>query len=117
MDVTPAEWRSPPRLRRSERPPCPSSDASSGPAGSRRRTRWSSPTTWSIGLTAAGVPLPAAVDAALRRNLEAERRAAEAEMRGEKIPFWLRREGGGSGEMEDALRDRIAQRRGAEEDR
>ena len=38
-------------------------------------------------------------------------------MRGEKIPFWLRREGGGSGEMEDALRDRIAQRRGGEEDR
>jgi hypothetical protein len=70
-----------------------------------------------VRLTAAGVPLPAAVDAALRHHLEAERRAAEAEMRGEKIPFWLRREGGGSGEMEDALRDRIAQRRGGEEDR
>jgi len=69
------------------------------------------------GLTAGGKPLDAAVDAALRRHLEAERRAAEAEQRGEKIPFWLRREGGGSGEMEDALRDRIAQRRGAEEDR
>ena len=68
-------------------------------------------------LTAAGAPLHAAVDAALRHHLEAERRAAEAEMRGEKIPFWLRREGGGSGEMEDALRDRIAQRRGGEEDR
>jgi len=68
-------------------------------------------------LTAPGVQLEAAVDAALRRHLESERRAAEAEMRGEKIPFWLRREGGGSGEMEDALRDRIAQRRGGEEDR
>ncbi|MGO8685618.1 MAG: hypothetical protein ACLQT7_00330 [Candidatus Dormibacteria bacterium] len=69
------------------------------------------------GLTAGGVPLQTAVDAALRRNLEAERRAAEAEKRGEKIPFWLRREGGGSGEMEDALRDRIAQRRASEDDR
>jgi orotate phosphoribosyltransferase len=68
-------------------------------------------------LAAGGTPLAAAVDAALRRHLEAERRAAEAEMRGEKIPFWLRREGGGSGEMEDALRDRIAQRRAGEEDR
>jgi len=68
-------------------------------------------------LTAGGTPLPAAVDTALRRHLEAERRAAEAERRGEKIPFWLRREGGASGEMEDALRDRIAQRRAAEEER
>ena len=69
------------------------------------------------GLTAGGAPLDAAVDAALRRQLEAERHAAAAEKRGEKIPFWLRRDGGGSGEMEDALRDRIAQRRGTEEDR
>jgi hypothetical protein len=69
------------------------------------------------GLTAGGSSLEAAVDAALRRQQEAERRAAEAESRGEKIPFWLRREGGGSGEMEDALRDRIAQRRAGEEDR
>lgn len=69
------------------------------------------------GLTAGGASLDAAVDAALRRHLEAERRAAEAEKRGEKIPFWLRREAGGSGEMEDALRDRIAQRRTGEDDR
>ncbi len=68
------------------------------------------------GLTAGGATLEAAVDATLRRSLEAERRAAEAEKRGEKIPFWLRREGGSSGEMEDALRDRIAQRRPAEDD-
>ncbi|MGA3183792.1 MAG: hypothetical protein ABSE52_04260 [Candidatus Dormibacteria bacterium] len=68
-------------------------------------------------LTAGGASLDAAVDATLRRHLEAERRAAEAEKRGEKIPFWLRRDGGGSGEMEDALRDRIAQRRAGEEDR
>jgi len=69
------------------------------------------------GLTAGGASLDAAVDSALRRHLEAERRAAEAEQRGEKIPFWLRRDGGGSGEMEDALRDRIAQRRAGEDDR
>ena len=67
-------------------------------------------------LTASGAGLAAAVDAALRRHLEAERHAAEAEQRGEKIPFWLRRERGGSGEMEDALRDRIAQRRAGEDD-
>ncbi|MGD1053859.1 MAG: hypothetical protein ABR950_08540 [Candidatus Dormibacteria bacterium] len=70
-----------------------------------------------VALAAGGTSLDAAVDAALRRHLEAERRAAEAEKRGEKIPFWLRREGGGSGEMEDALRDRIAQRRAGEDDR
>ena len=68
-------------------------------------------------LTASGSPLASAVDAALRRQLESEQHAAEAERRGEKIPFWLRRDGGGSGEMEDALRDRIAQRRSSEEER
>ena len=62
------------------------------------------------GLTAGGASLDAAVNATRRRHLEAEKR-------GEKIPFWLRRDGGGSGEMEDALRDRIAQRRAGEEDR
>ncbi len=68
-------------------------------------------------LTASGSQLDTAVDSALRSHLEAERRAAEAELRGEKIPFWLRREQGASPEMEDALRDRIAQRRSGEEDR
>ncbi len=66
-------------------------------------------------LTASGAALDAAVDSALRLHLEAQRRAAEAERRGEKIPFWLRREEGGSAEMEDLLRDRIAQRRAAED--
>ena len=65
--------------------------------------------------TATGAPLAEAVDAALRRHLDAERRAAEAELRGERIPFWLRREQGGSAEMEDELRDRIAQRRSADD--
>ncbi|HXZ99732.1 MAG TPA: hypothetical protein VEK76_05225 [Candidatus Binatia bacterium] len=68
-------------------------------------------------LTATGTALQESVDAALRRHLEAERRAAEAERRGEKIPFWLRRDAEGSAEMEDLLRDRIAQRRAAEDDR
>ena len=68
-------------------------------------------------LTASGGPLDTAVNSALRSHLEAERRAAEAELRGEKIPFWLRRDQGSSPEMEDALRDRIAQRRSGEEDR
>jgi hypothetical protein len=62
-----------------------------------------------------GTTLEATVDSALRRHLDAERRAAEAERRGEKIPFWLRREEGGSAEIEDLLRDRIAQRRTAED--
>lgn len=66
-------------------------------------------------LTATGLPLAEAVDAALRRHLEAERRAAEAELRGERIPFWLRREQGGAAEMEDELRDRIAQRRAGDD--
>jgi hypothetical protein len=66
-------------------------------------------------LTASGDALQAAVDAALRRHLDAEQRAAEAERRGEKIPFWLRRDESGSAEMEDLLRDRIAQRRAAED--
>jgi hypothetical protein len=70
-----------------------------------------------VTLTASGTPLDAAVDTALRSHLEAVRRAAEAELRGEKIPFWLRREQGSSAEMEDALRDRLAQRRAGEEER
>lgn len=66
-------------------------------------------------LTASGAALDSAVDSALRLHLEAQRRAAEAERRGEKIPFWLRRDEEGSAEMEDLLRDRIAQRRAAED--
>jgi hypothetical protein len=67
-------------------------------------------------LTASGVPLGEAVDATLRSHLEAARRAGEAQARGEKIPFWLGREEGASGEIEDTLRDRISQRRASEED-
>jgi hypothetical protein len=73
-------------------------------------------------LTALGAPLGQAVDAALRSNLDAAKQAAEAQARGETIPFWLGRKEdgpaeGGSAEMEDTLRDRISQRRASEEDR
>jgi hypothetical protein len=65
-----------------------------------------------------GTSLQAAVDAALRRLADAERRAAEAGTEGAagKIPFWLRRDQGGAGDMEDQLRDRIAQRHPAGEE-
>ncbi|MGD0834666.1 MAG: hypothetical protein ABSA40_09640 [Candidatus Dormibacteria bacterium] len=68
-------------------------------------------------LTASGAPLGEAVDGALRSHLGSTRRAGEAQAGGEKIPFWLGREEGGSGEIEDTLRDRISQRRASEEDR
>lgn len=68
-------------------------------------------------LTAGGAALPEAVDSALRAHLEAQRRAAEAEKRGERIPFWLRRDDESSQEMEDELRDRVIQRRAAEDER
>jgi hypothetical protein len=68
-------------------------------------------------LTASGALLAVAVDSALRSHLEAARHAAEAQARGEKMPFWLRRDIGGSVEIEDLLRDRISQRRASEEDR
>lgn len=67
-----------------------------------------------IALTAAGGGLSAAVDAALRAHLEAEANAAAA--RGERLPFWLAREKSGPGEMEDELRDRVIQRRAAEDE-
>lgn len=63
-----------------------------------------------------GVELQGSVDLALRAFLEAQRRAREASTE-ELIPFWLRRESGHSSEMEEALRDRVTQRRAAEQDR
>ena len=61
-------------------------------------------------LTAAGAPLDVAVEAALREHLAAAER--EAERNGEK-PFWLTRDEE-SGDLEERLRDRIAQRRAGE---
>lgn len=60
-------------------------------------------------LTASGAPLATAVETALREHL-AER--DEAHANGDK-PFWLAREEE-TGDLEERLRDRIAQRRTGE---
>jgi hypothetical protein len=60
-------------------------------------------------LTAGGAPLALAVETALREHL-AER--DEAHANGDKF-FWLAREGE-TGDLEERLRDRIAQRRAGE---
>lgn len=63
-------------------------------------------------LTATGVPLDEAVEAALREHLTA---LEQAHSRGEAgRPFWLAREDEAGGDIEDRLRDRIAQRRSGE---
>jgi hypothetical protein len=65
-------------------------------------------------LTRDGTQLDTAVDTALRAYLDAQAKAAAA---GEpdRIPFWLRRDAGSSGDIEDELRDRIIHRRAADE--
>jgi hypothetical protein len=63
-------------------------------------------------LTATGVPLGDAVEAALREHLTS---LEQAHRRGEAAkPFWLAREDEEGGDIEDRLRDRIAQRRSGE---
>ena len=57
-------------------------------------------------------PLQATVEDALRSLLEIRRRAAEHDAEG--LPFWLRREAGQKGEIDESLRDRVTQRRAAE---
>lgn len=64
-------------------------------------------------LTAGGVPLATAVEAALRDHLAEAERAAAQGGDGEK-PFWLTRGEERSGDLEERLRDRIAQRRSGE---
>jgi hypothetical protein len=59
-------------------------------------------------------PLQATVEDALRSLLEIRRRAAEHDAEG--LPFWLRRESGQKGEIDESLRDRVTQRRAAEND-
>ena len=49
---------------------------------------------------------------ALRSYLEIRRRAAEHDAEG--LPFWLRREAGQQGEIDESLRDRVTQRRASE---
>jgi hypothetical protein len=57
-------------------------------------------------------PLQTTVEEALRSLLEIRRRAAEHDAEG--LPFWLRREAGQKGEIDESLRDRVTQRRAAE---
>lgn len=66
-------------------------------------------------LTADGTVLSSAVDAALRAYLDAQARAAEAATV-ERMPFWLQRDSDRNAELEDQLRDRVIQRRDAEDD-
>jgi hypothetical protein len=62
-------------------------------------------------LTAGGIPLAAAVEQALRDHLAHVEQAAQ-QGNGDK-PFWLAREEE-AGDLEQCLRDRIAQRRAGE---
>lgn len=66
-------------------------------------------------LTANGVELSSAVDVALRAYLDAQAKALAAG-EPERIPFWLRRDAEHAGDLEDELRDRVIQRRAAEEE-
>jgi hypothetical protein len=66
-----------------------------------------------VGLLDGGeAPLQATVESALRSLIEIRRRAAEHDAEG--LPFWLRREAGQRGEIDESLRDRVTQRRAAE---
>jgi hypothetical protein len=66
-------------------------------------------------LVASGADLATAVDTALRAYLDAQAKALAAG-EPERIPFWLRRDAERPGDLEDELRDRIIQRRAAEEE-
>lgn len=71
-------------------------------------------------LTADGAALPEATEQALREVLEVRRQAADraaalAHQRSERVPFWLARESDEDVAIEDRLRDRLEQRRSGEE--
>ncbi len=66
-------------------------------------------------LVATGADLSSAVDSALRAYLDAQAKALAAG-EPERIPFWLRRDAENAGDLEDELRDRVIQRRAAEEE-
>ncbi|HVC05214.1 MAG TPA: hypothetical protein VND88_11115 [Candidatus Acidoferrales bacterium] len=66
-------------------------------------------------LTAGGTGLSVAVDTALRAYLDAQAKALAAG-EPERIPFWLRRDAEHAGDLEDELRDRVIQRRAAEDE-
>jgi len=57
-------------------------------------------------------PLQTTVEEALRSLIEIRRRAAEHDAEG--LPFWLRREAGQKGEIDESLRNRVTQRRATE---
>jgi hypothetical protein len=57
-------------------------------------------------------PLQTTVEEALHSLLEIRRLAAEHEAEG--LPFWLRREAGQKGDIDESLRDRVTQRRATE---
>ncbi len=63
-------------------------------------------------LGAADDQLQSSVEDALRSLIEIRRRAAEHDAEG--LPFWLRREAGQQAEIDESLRDRVSQRRAAE---
>jgi hypothetical protein len=65
-----------------------------------------------VQLAGGEAPLQTTVEDALRSLLEIRRRAAEHDAEG--LPFWLRREAGQKGEIDESLRDRVTQRRAAE---
>lgn len=70
-------------------------------------------------LTAGGLTLDVAVDAAIRAYLDAQAKAAEPQPDArdlEGIPFWLRRESEHGGDMDDELRDRVIQRQSSGEE-
>jgi hypothetical protein len=67
-------------------------------------------------LTADGSTLTTAVDTALRAYLDARAKLAEPRDP-ERMPFWLRRDKAGEGQLEDELRDRVIQRRAAQDDK
>jgi hypothetical protein len=66
-------------------------------------------------LTEGGAALDMAVDTALRAYLDAQARAATAGET-EGIPFWLRRDAETGGDIDVELRDRVNQRRAAEDE-
>jgi hypothetical protein len=67
-------------------------------------------------LTTDGATLEVAVNDSLRAYIEAQAKAAAAG-EPERIPFWLRRESDQGGQLEDELRDRVIQRRAAEDEK
>jgi|SRR2546421_1609223 len=74
------------------------------------------PADLAAALTAGGAGLGDAVEQALRDHLryQESRRSADDE-RQQRVPFWLAREGDERAAIEEELRDRLAQRRAADE--